>query len=226
VVDGVEFTPADIKGLLAEVYMYNDHTLLAGYETSLNAGTLHAILANWLGRGSHPIAMESDPSSEKWNYPIYSFASSYHRHSPREVEVRTNVAYSKDTEDYEHDESPEIRRVKEFHYGLNLNARGEIVGGYYFSDSDRIDFLWMPLSPKPAGEDGNEAGNPYVDVNKVLAIWRNSVPRETRRRWLNVDPTREDRSVVVDDPTRILPRNIRIVPPAVTADAGDGEAVY
>jgi hypothetical protein len=225
-VEGVEFTPADIKGLLAEVYMYNEHTLLAGYESHLNAGTLHAILANWLGRGSHPIAMEADPSSEKWNYPIYAFASSFGQRSEREVEVRTKIAYAKDTEDFEHEESPEIRRTKSFHYMLNLNERGDIVGGYYFRDSDRIDFLWIPLSPKQSGDEGNEAGNPHVDVAKVLAIWRKSVPRETRRQWLIADPYEEDRAVVVPDPTRVLPRNIKIVPRAMTADARDGERVH
>jgi hypothetical protein len=59
---GTEFTPADIKGLLAELYMYNDHTLLPGYDKELNPGAMHAILANWLGRGTHPVVMDSDPS--------------------------------------------------------------------------------------------------------------------------------------------------------------------
>jgi len=28
--NGVEFTPADIKGLLAEIYIYNEHIVLGG----------------------------------------------------------------------------------------------------------------------------------------------------------------------------------------------------
>lgn len=223
VVNGVRFTPADIKGLLAELYMYNDHEMLAGIDSTLNAGALHAILANWLGRGSHPIAMDGDPTEEKWNYPIYAFASSCGRQSHGRVEVKTNIVYAKDSEDSEHDESPDIRRVKSFHYMLNLNERGDIVGGYYFRDSDKIDFLWVPLCPKRSGEKGNEAGNPYIDVDKVLAIWRKSVSRETRRQWLIVDPAEEDRAVEVSDPTRILPRNIKIVPPTLTADSLDGD---
>ncbi len=221
---GTEFTPADIKGLLAELYMYNDAELLAGYKSHLHPGTLHAILANWLGRGSHPIVIESDPTEEKWNYPAYSFACAFGKHSPREVEVNTNLVYAKDSEDDEYDESPHIRGVKSFHYMLHLNSRGEIVGGYYFNDSDRIDFVWIPLSPKGPGRQGNEAGNPHLDVEKVLTIWRKSVSTETRRKWLIIDPVEQDRAVEVDDPNEILPRNIRIVPAARTARATDDAA--
>jgi len=219
--NGVEFTPADIKGLLAEVYIYNDHEVLAGVNSNLNPGTLHAILANWLGRGSHAIAMDADPGEEVWNYPIYSFASACSKRSSREVEVRTNMLFAKDTADQEYDKSPRKHDMKSFHYMLELNARGDIVGGYYFGDGDRIDFVWVPLSPKQSAEKGNESGNPYVDVSKVMEIWRKSVSRDVRRRWLIVDPTEQDRAVEVSDPTRILPRNIRIVPPARTAESTD-----
>lgn len=211
-VNGVEFTPADIKGLLAEIYMYNDHEMLAGENTLLNPGTLHAILANWLGRGSHPVAMDSDPEEEKWNYPIYAFASGSAKRSEFQVEVKTNMMFARDSEDREFDKSPRLHGMKSFHYMLNLNPRGDIVGGYYFDDSDRIDFVWVPLRPKPSGEKGNENGNPHVDVAKVLAIWRKSVSRVDRRQWLIVDLGEEDRAVEVADPSRILPRNIRIVP--------------
>ncbi len=220
-VNGVEFTPADIKGLLAEVYIYNDHEVLAGLKSNLNPGTLHAILANWLGRGSHAIAMDSDPGEEIWNYPIYAFASSSSKRSSREVEVRTNMLFAKDTADQEYDQSPRKQAQKSFHYMLELNTRGDIVGGYYFGDSDRIDFVWVPMSPKQSGEEGNEGGNPHVDVSKVMEIWRQSVSRDVRRQWLIVDPTEQDRAVEVADPTRILPRNIRIVPSTRTAEAND-----
>ena len=222
-VNGVEFSPADIKGLLAEAYMYNEHELLAGFETQLNPGTLHAILANWLGRASHAVVMDSDPGKEKWNYPIYGFASSFVRRSANEAEVRTNILFAKDSADREHDKSPRLNEQKTFHYMLELNDRDEIVGGYYYNDSDRIDFIWVPLSPKQSGEEGNEQGNPHLDVAKVLSIWRQSVSRETRRRWLTIDPFARDRTVEIADPTLVLPRGIRIVtstiPVAVMSDA-------
>jgi hypothetical protein len=219
--NGVEFSPADIKGLLAEVYMYNEHEVLAGENTSLNPGTLHAVLANWLGRGSHPIAMDSDPGKEIWNYPIYAFATSSAKHSKNEIEVKTNILYARDTEDQEYNDSPRIRDKKSFHYMLHLNGRGDIVGGYYFNDSDTIDFVWVPLNPEEPGDEGNEAGNPHISVAQVMQLWRKSVARETRRQWLVVDLADKDRAVEVADPSRILPRNIKIVPPTRTARAND-----
>lgn len=195
--NGVTFSPSDIKGLLAEIYIYNHHEVLGGEnQRPINAGTFHAIIANWVGRGDHPLGMEADPSEEKWNYPVYAYATSAAKHSARQVEVKMNVAYAKDSNG-EWDESPRIKRVKYFHYMLNLDANGKIVGGHFYRDSNVIDMLWVPLRPKQAGQPGNEAGNPYVKVDEVLAIWRASAPEETRTKWLAVDPAELDRVALV-----------------------------
>ncbi len=197
--NGVTFSPSDIKGLLAEIYIYNHHEVLAGEnQRQVNAGLFHAIVTNWVGRGDHPVGMESDPSEEKWNYPLYAYATSSAQHSPREVEVKMNIAYAKDSNG-EWDESPRIKRVKYFHYMLNLDANGKIVGGHFYRDSNVIDMLWVPLQPKQPGKPGNEAGNPYINVDHVLAIWRDSVPLETREKWLVVDPAELDRIVLIKD---------------------------
>ncbi|HRX81102.1 MAG: hypothetical protein H6821_06880 [Planctomycetaceae bacterium] len=197
--NGVTFSPSDIKGLLAEIYIYNHHEVLAGEnQRQINAGVFHAIIANWVGRGDHPLGMESDPSEEKWNYPVYAYATSSAKHSDREVEVKMNVAYAKDSNG-EWDESPRIKRVKYFHYMLNLDTNGKIVGGYFYRDSNVIDMLWVPLRPKQAGQPGNEAGNPYVNVDEVLAIWRASAPEDTRKKWLTVDPAELDRVALLAD---------------------------
>jgi len=195
-VNGVVFTPSDIKGLLAEIYLYNDTVVLVGEPHPVNAGTLHAVIANWLGRGCHPLGMESDPSEEKWNYPIYAYTTTSKKRSARTVEVKMNLAYAKDSNG-EHEKSPLIQKVKYFHYDLTLNNKGEIVGGEFYRDSSIIDLLWLPLRPKPSGERGHERGNPHVDVDKVLAIWRASVPAEERHQWYVADPTKEDR--ITDD---------------------------
>ena len=190
--NGVEFDTADIKALLAEIYIYNDTAMLAGEGTNVHPGVLHAILGNWVGRGSHPIGLEADPGEEKWNYPIYAYASASAKRGNNQVEVKTNVAYAKDS-DGEFYESPRIKRVKYFHYMLTLNNAGQIVGGYYFRDSSIIDMLWVPLAPKQGGTPGNERGNPHIDIDTVLAIWRESVDEETRSKWYTVDPAQLDR---------------------------------
>ena len=190
--NGVEFDTADIKALLAEIYIYNDTAMLAGEGSNINPGVLHAILGNWLGRGSHPIGMESDPGKEKWNYPMYAFASASAKRSNNRVEVKTNIAYAKDSAG-EFYESPRIKRVKYFHYMLHLNNAGRIIGGTYMRDSSIIDMLWVPLNPKQGGAKGNERGNPHINIDTNLAIWRESVDEETRQKWYTVDPARLDR---------------------------------
>ncbi|HJN07835.1 MAG TPA: hypothetical protein QF564_04035 [Pirellulaceae bacterium] len=190
--NGVEFDTADIKALLAEIYIYNDTAMLAGDGTNINPGVLHAILGNWLGRGSHPVGMESDPGKEKWNYPMYAYASASAKRSNNRVEVKTNIAYAKDS-DGEFFESPRIKRVKYFHYTLNLNDAGQITGGSYMRDSSIIDMVWVPLAPKQGGAEGNERGNPHININAILAIWRESVDEETRQKWYTVDPAPLDR---------------------------------
>jgi hypothetical protein len=191
--NGVVFTPADIKGLLAEIYMYNHSEFLGGVDPAIHPGTLHAVLANWIGRGTHPVAMDATLGREVFNYPIYAYASASARRSDTTVEVKTNIAYTLST-DREYDKSRHLHRVKYFHYLLELDEQGEIVGGHYYPDSDQIDMLWVPLHAAASGEVGNEKGNPHVDVAEVLEMWRESVPEEVRNRWLNIDPLPEDAS--------------------------------
>jgi len=216
--NGVVFTPADIKGLLAEIYIYNDIIQLVGGDFPMNAGVLHAVLANWLGRGSHPIGMEADPGDEKWNYPVYGFATTSARRSSREVEVKLNIAYAKDSNG-EFQQSPRNQRTKYFHYLLNLDDKGRIVGGSFYRDSSMIDLLWMPLRPKQGRQPGNERGNPYLNVDEVLAIWRDSVPEETRSIWPIIDPPAPDRILDVAQLTGLVPAQNPDAPPVEVAEA-------
>ncbi len=196
--NGVTFTPADIKGLLAELYIYNEMNVLAGSETWLDAATFHAIITNWVGRGSHGLGMEADPGKEKWNYPIYAFASSNGRISSNQVEVKMNVAHAKDSRG-EFQESPLYSAQKYFHYYLNLDSEGKIVGGNFYRDSSRIEMLWIPLSPKESGKPGHERGNPYIKVDNILSIWRESVSDDVRNQWLVIDPPELDRATDVPE---------------------------
>jgi hypothetical protein len=190
--NGVVFSPAEIKGLLAEIYIYNDTLDLAGFDYSMNPAALHAILCNWIGLNKHPIGVEADPGEEKWNYPIYAYSSTATRYRNGVIDVRMNVKMGKDSNG-EFDESPRIEQTKYFHYALYVNSRGEVTGGQFYRDSSRIDLLWVPLQPKQGKQPGNERGNPHVDVNKVLAVWRASVPQEERMKWPVVDPPAADK---------------------------------
>ena len=226
--NGVTFTPADIKGLLAELYIYNEMDVLAGSETYLSAPILHTIITNWVGRGSHPIAMEADPGKEKWNYPIYAYATSLGRVSNRQVEVKMNVAYAKDSRG-EHQQSPLYKATKYFHYYLKLDENDMITGGGFYRDSSRIDMLWIPLSPKESRQPGHERGNPYIKVDEILAIWRDSVPEETRKQWLVIDPVEKDRVLEVEEALALAPLQefpvVAQAPAPPTADAATDETI-
>ncbi len=189
--NGVVFTPADIKGLLAEIYMYRDNEFLGGEDDAMNPGLLHVVLANWLGRGDHPVGIETAIGKEKWNYPLYAFKTSSRKVSDHEVDVRMNANYSQSTRQ-EVDRSQHLAKTIHFHYSLKLDDEGKIVGGTYYNDSSRIDMLWTPLHPVQGGAPGNDRGNPHIDVKEVLAIWRESVPEELRGKWWNIDPSEED----------------------------------
>jgi hypothetical protein len=220
--NGVVFTPADIKALLAEIYLYNDPEPLAGYGSSINAGLFHAIITNWIGRGSHPIGMEADPGDEKWNYPVYAYACSTAKRSSRVMEVKMNIAYAKDSQG-EQQESPRIRRIKYFHYMLYLDDQGRISGGSFARDSSTIDMLWAPVKPQQGGQQGNQRGNQHVDVNEVLAIWRDSVPADTRQQWPIIDPSPEDIYLVTKDAESIVPRGYSVVIDSGSSDESETE---
>jgi hypothetical protein len=189
--NGVTFTPADIKALLADIYMYTETEHLGGVDHVINPGTLHITLANWLGRAEHPVGVEATPGKVVYNYPIYAYKTSIVRHSNNQAEVRLTAIHAVNTR-YEGDASTRLRKPMYFHYLLDLDENGEITGGSYFRDSQQVDMLWTPLKPVPGGEAGNERGNPHIDVDEVMAMWRESVPKELREKWLNVDPLPKD----------------------------------
>ncbi|HTN74815.1 MAG TPA: hypothetical protein VL096_06190, partial [Pirellulaceae bacterium] len=133
------------------------------------------------------------------NYPIYSYRCTVSKLSDNQAEVKMTIRYAMSTP-REYNKGPNLNRTMYFHYSLNLNDAGEIVGGQYYGDGSRVDMLWTPLMPTQGGQKGNERGNPHVDIKEVLAIWRASVSEETRKKWLNVDPTAEDAILPVEEP--------------------------
>ncbi len=224
--NGVVFSPADIKALLAEIYIYNDTQMLDGDGSYINAGTFHALLTNWLGRGKHPIGMEADPGREKWNYPIYAYSTSFAKRGSNQVEVKMNAAYA-NSSNGEFQQSPRLKKVKYFHYMLDLSDAGDIVGGYYYRDSSRIDMLWIPVSPKQGKQPGNERGNPHVDVNEVLAIWRASVPQSDRETWAVIDASPQDRlfaNAEIDGLKPLTDFTVTVAKPVVEGRSTDDDA--
>jgi len=190
--NGVTFTPADIKGLLAELYVYCDTEFLGGVDRAVNPATFHLTMTNWIGRQKHPIAADFTLGKEVWNYPIYAYRTAFAKRGERQVEVRMNIGYVY-LLNGEPDRAPKNYRFRSFRYLLDLNEQGEIVGGSYLYGSSRFDMLWTQLRPTPGGEKGNEAGNPYLDVDTVMSLWRESADEPLRGRWYTIDMLPEDK---------------------------------
>jgi hypothetical protein len=213
--NGVMFTPADIKGLLAEIYMYTDSEFLGGVDPAINPAILHLTLGNWLGRGSHPVGMETAVGEVVINFPVFNYKSTITKLSSRESDVKTTITYTVNT-NRELDKGPaNFHKTLYFHYALDLDESGTIRGGRFFGDSAQIDMLWTPLKPTQGGAEGNRRGNPHLDVKEVLAIWRESVSEDLRKKWLNIDPTEED---------RVLPPSEAIAVAAEKPAAGESSA--
>ncbi len=231
--NGVTFTPADIKGLLAEIYMYSATEHLGGLDEAINPASLHVSLANWIGLGAHTIGMEAAMGEVVINYPIHAYKMKINKLSDRQHEVQNTITYTLNTPQ-EFDKGPQQSRTMYFHYVLDVDGEGIIKGGRYYGDSARVDMLWTPLKPTQGGDKGNERGNPHVNVKEVLAIWRESVSEETRKQWLNVDPTEEDRILPAEEPkpaettasttSTTTSSATPTTPAAVAATAADGAA--
>jgi hypothetical protein len=197
--NGVVFTPADIKGLLAEVYMYSHTQSLGGDDKDpMNPAMLHISLANWLGRQSHPVAMESSLGEPVINFPVYAFKTTLTKLSATRYDARTYITFTLHVP-REVDKSPKSNRQLYFHYVLDLDAKGNIIAGQYLRDSGRIDMLWTPLQLVQGGQEGNRGGNQYLDAKEVLSIWRDSVDAEIVKKWVNIDPSEEERALAKND---------------------------
>jgi hypothetical protein len=222
--NGVQFTPSDIKGLLAEMYGYSETIFLGGRDYVVHPGTLHVILANWIGRQNHPVAMETTPGRVVWNYPVYAYkTSSVKRNGGRQVEVTMKATFAMST-NREYDKPQPIARTKYFHYVLDLNATGEIVVGRFYGDSSQIDMLWTPLPPVQGGKKGNEQGNPHLDIKEVLALWRESVAEDIHDKWVNVAPAAEPPSGEPTPPEPLVAAAANTAPAARANANGGSEA--
>jgi hypothetical protein len=176
----------------------HDPTTSANDECSdVNPGSLHVILTNFLGIAQLPLVEDRTANYEVWNQPVLGYevtkqakisktaanrcvggtGGSTWTYNPAAVtlyEVRTRVDYltesyaSNDPVGFEDNTSSDT-----YHYILELNADGKVIGGRYCTDSDNthIDFLWSPTG-------NNRPNNPYVDGAKVKELIAKSVAAE------------------------------------------------
>lgn len=158
-----------------------------------NAGALHVIMTNFLGINQLPLVEDRTANYEVWNQPVYGYEITkqaeisksaantcvgssgstwtYNANAKKLYEVKMTVTYitegSASATPLGHDS---YKRNDTYHYILELNDAGKVIGGRYCTDSENnhIDFLWSPtgrFSPS----------NPNVNVTKVKELISKSV---------------------------------------------------
>lgn len=161
-----------------------------------NPGALHVVLTNFLGLADQAIAMDRTAGDEVWNQPIYSYeiqtqrevsktkanqcvggsgsSWSYNDKAKKLYEVVMDVSYVVEGEpDTDVHAMTDYLSTDTYHYILELDGYGKIIGGRYCTDSTDThpDFLWAPLRPSTS----SSGRNPSVDLDKVRQLLKLSV---------------------------------------------------
>lgn len=126
----------------------------------MNAGAFHIVLGNRIGLEGKGFIADLQRYKEVWNHPVYAYKSQLLRElepnrnsapgTVKMLEIKTTITYVSDNG---HDWHPVIGTRKQFyekmnfHYFLDINADGEIIGGEWIS-RDRPDFLWIMGKPR------------------------------------------------------------------------------
>jgi hypothetical protein len=157
----------------------------------VNPGALHVIMANFLGLNDQAIAMDRTYDDQVWNQPIYGYevtkqvkvegkrantcigdtGDEYKRNSKAKelYEVEMNVDYvvegSPSTSPMGYDD---YQSRDEYHYILEINGTGKVIGGTYCTDSvtRHPDFLWAPMRVSTS----SYGRNPNVAIAKVKTL--------------------------------------------------------
>jgi len=213
-VNGVTFDPGDIKALTQNAYDSTSAVMLGGRCNSeminhdvngsanddcsdVNAGSLHVILANFLGLAQLPLIEDRTANWEVWNQPVVGYEVTkqteisktkanecvgatgstwkYNTSAKKLYEVKVTVTYiSESSPDNRPHGFENYTSEDDYHYILELNDAGKILGGRYCTDStnSHVDFLWSPTGT-------HKASNPSVNADKVKELIAKSVTAET-----------------------------------------------
>ncbi len=162
----------------------------------LNPGALHVVMTNFLGLANLPLIEDRTANYEVWNQPVMGYEVTkqaeisateamklvgatgskwtYNTSAKKLVEAKMTVNYLTEG-------SPSLTpiggknnvRTDSYHYILELNTDGKIIGGRFCSDSENshVDFLWSPTGQfNPT--------NPNVNVSKVKELFAKAVAQQ------------------------------------------------
>lgn len=178
-------------------------------DQDLNAGAFHLILTNELGINHRSFVADLDRFEQVWNQPIAGYRvssiSKSRRPSPgaaasavSEVTVKVKVYYVEESLPMMWPVMGTVKQtfnVTDYEYALELNAKGEIVGGNWIS-TNRPDFVWTKAKINTFG--GALKGlETLVKMGEDVAT---RYPRQTRYSVFDMNPARPINCAVQDAP--------------------------
>lgn len=164
--------------------------------SDVNPGALHVIMTNFLGIANLALVEDRTANFEVWNQPVGGYevtkqaeisasaantcvgssgsSWTYNTQAKKLYEVKMTVTYlTEGSASTTPLGSRNNLRTDDYHYILELNSDGKIIGGRYCTDSanSHVDFLWSPTG-------SFSPSNPYVDVAKVKQLVKLSVSQD------------------------------------------------
>jgi subtilisin-like proprotein convertase family protein len=160
----------------------------------VNAGSFHLIVTNFLGLQQRAIAEDRTFDYEVWNQPVIGYKiteqseismdeahallgveeeglDTYHfnEDAVRFVEVRMTTDYVTESHASTEPNSDTIERWTRndrYHYVLELDGEGKIIGGEWAPESreNHPDFLWLPTRPSSYGN------NPNISLDQIREL--------------------------------------------------------
>ncbi len=220
--NGVTFYPGDLEALIIAPYYRTPARMIGGrcnrgndeeYQVErdeygravnnecrdTNPGSLHVILANYLGLQGRPFAEDKTYDYEVWNQPILSYEVEkmeeipvekamellertgdtyvYNEDAVKLYDVKVRVTYLSESEaSVEPVDISRYERTDTYTYILEVDDQGKVIGGEYYgaSRSNHPDFLWDP-------ERLRRSSVPYLDLDTVrMLLDLSQIPPEER----------------------------------------------
>jgi hypothetical protein len=161
--------------------------------SDVNPGALHVIMTNFLGIAQLPLIEDRTANYEVWNQPVVGYDITSQAETAAS-KANTCVGASGSTWKYNtsakklYDVKMTVKYITEgsasrqpigfmnnirtdrYHYILELNSAGKVIGGRYCTDSENshVDFLWSPTGT-------HRSTNPYVKTDKVNELVAKSI---------------------------------------------------
>jgi hypothetical protein len=164
--------------------------------SDVNPGALHVVVTNFLGVAQLPLIEDRTANYEVWNQPVVGYEVTAQAETTA-TKANTCVGASGSTWKYNtsakklYDVKMTVKYITEgsasttpigfennvrtdnYHYILELNTDGKVIGGRYCTDSENshVDFLWSPTGT-------HRSTNPNVKTDKVMELVAKSIARD------------------------------------------------